>query len=42
MLPPRPDQMNDPTWQKHYMLGTSPDGTTASEHRQKLKLAPFT
>jgi len=28
-------------WQKHYMLGTSPDGTKAPLHHQKLHLKSF-
>jgi hypothetical protein len=28
-------------WQKHYLLGTSPDGTTAPQHRLKLHLQQF-
>ena len=43
MKPVHPkDQGQQPaTWQKHYMLGTSPDGTKALHHRQKLNLKRF-
>lgn len=44
MKPSHPsDQDRRPSsaWQKHYLLGTSPDGTKAPHHRQKLNLKRF-
>ena len=30
-----------PNWQKHYFRGTSPDGSSGTEHQTKLKLRDF-
>lgn len=30
------------TWQRHYVLGTAPDGTTSDTHQRRLRLRPFT
>ena len=40
-LPVKGTEANEAAWQKDYVHGRAPDGTTAKEHQRKLALRPF-